>query len=89
MSSAMRKALVDALSLSPRERLELVTELLDSVEGQTDPEWDAAWNMEIAARLRAAEGRSERGGRWTDVQSRIRMRFSAKRAVTGYFSPRW
>ena len=61
MSEAVRKTFADALSLPPRERLELATELLDSVEGLTDPNWEAAWKPELDKRLEAADARAQRG----------------------------
>ena len=78
MSETVRKTFADALSLPPRDRLELATELLDSVEGQADAEWNAAWKMEIDRRLEVADTRGERGATWAEARRRILDRFSAK-----------
>ena len=77
MSEAVRKTFTDALSLPPRDRLELAAELLESIEGQADPEWDAAWTIEIEKRLEAAEARGERGASWAEARRRILARLSA------------
>jgi putative addiction module component (TIGR02574 family) len=78
MSDATRKLLADALELPASERLELVTELLESVEGPSDPDWEAAWVLELESRSRAADTREARGRPWLDVRDRIRDRLSSK-----------
>ena len=76
MSEPARKIFSEALSLPPRERLELAAELIDSVEGPADPQWEEAWKAELDARMRAAEGRPERGSSWTEARKRIVSRLS-------------
>ena len=78
MSEAARKTFLEALSLSPSERLELAAELIDSVEGASDPQWEEAWKAELDARMRAAEGRAERGSSWIEARKRIVSRLSDK-----------
>ena len=78
MSEAARRNFVDALSLSPRERLELAAELIDSVEEPADPQWEDAWKAELDARMRAADSRAERGTSWTEARKRIVSRLSDK-----------
>ena len=78
MSEPARKNFLEALSLSPQERLELAVELIDSVEGPADPQWEDAWKAELDARVRAAEGRADRGASWTEARKRIVSRLSEK-----------
>lgn len=78
MSQAGRKVLSDALALPPDERLELATELLESVEGSTDQAWEEAWKAELDVRVRAAELREEPGRPWSEVRERIRERLSSE-----------
>ena len=78
MSEEARRVFADALALPPGEKLELVTELLESVEGPSDPEWEAAWTVELDRRMEAADTRSVRDRSWPDVRDRIRDRLSSK-----------
>lgn len=50
-----------ALQLAEQERLELATELLESVEGPPDPEWERAWIEEIDRRVAAADATGRTG----------------------------
>jgi putative addiction module component (TIGR02574 family) len=65
-----------ALQLSEQERLELATELLESVEGTPDPEWERAWIEEIDRRVAAAKAAGTSGSEWTEVRSRLLTRFA-------------
>jgi putative addiction module component (TIGR02574 family) len=74
MSSAARKLLQDALVLPEHERLELASELIASVDGPQDADWDATWLAELDRRARAATARGEAAAEWTEVRSRILKR---------------
>jgi hypothetical protein len=50
MSTRFHAVAVDALTLDAADRLRLAAELIDSVEGSSDPAWDDAWLAEIQAR---------------------------------------
>ena len=65
-----------ALKLSEQERLELATELLESVEGTPDPEWQRAWIEEIDRRVAAARTTGTQPIEWTEVRARLLARFS-------------
>ena len=71
MSESQREMFQAALALSPGQRLELAAELIDSVEGAVDPEWEDAWKLELDERMRAADGREERGSSWPESRRRI------------------
>jgi putative addiction module component (TIGR02574 family) len=72
-SSDVRAA---ALQLSEQERLELATELLESVEGTPDPEWERAWIEEIDRRVSAARKAGAPSLEWGDVRARLLARFA-------------
>ena len=55
MSTGKSDLLAEALQLPARERLNLATKLLDSVEGDEDPDWEAAWLAELDRRMEEAE----------------------------------
>ena len=71
MSDAARKILQDVLTLPEDERLELASEIIASVDGPRDTDWDAAWLAELDRRTAAAKDRGESGSDWTDVRARI------------------
>lgn len=61
----------EALALDPAERLELATELIDSIEGSIDSAWSAAWAGELRRRSETADGREKRGAEWGEVRARL------------------
>ncbi len=66
--SPVRDLAAEALRLPEEERLALATELIDSVEGRADPEWETAWLRELDAR----EARGNQGVRpWSEVRKKI------------------
>ena len=71
MTESERETIQAALALSPGQRLDLATELIDSVEGPVDPEWEDAWKQELDDRMRAADARTERGTPWSKARKRI------------------
>jgi len=51
--------------------LALATELLNSVEGDADPEWDAAWLAELDRRAKDASANPASLEDWAKVRARI------------------
>ena len=43
MTKAANEVLTEALALTPQERMDLAAELLASVDGPADPDWEPAW----------------------------------------------
>lgn len=74
MSDAARKILQDVLALPENERLELASEIIASVDGPRDGDWEAAWLSELDRRTEAAKQHGESGTEWTDVRARILKR---------------
>jgi hypothetical protein len=71
MSQAARDLVARALDLPEEDRLALASELIDSVEGAADPEWERAWLEELARRK--ARG-TEDAKPWSEVRARILRR---------------
>jgi putative addiction module component (TIGR02574 family) len=71
MSDAARKLLQEVLNLPEKERLELASEIIASVDGPQDAGWDDAWVFELDRRVDAAKSRGETGSDWSEVRSRI------------------
>jgi putative addiction module component (TIGR02574 family) len=55
----------DALVLPEDERLELASEIIASVDGPRDADWDAAWLAELDRRADAAKARGGTAAEWT------------------------
>jgi putative addiction module component (TIGR02574 family) len=72
MTGRARKLLQDVLALPEDERLELASEILASVDGPPDADWEAAWLAELDRRAEAAQG----GGSsdWAEARARILKR---------------
>jgi putative addiction module component (TIGR02574 family) len=65
-----------ALQLPVEDRLALATELLESVEGPDDPEWDDAWAVELDRRVRELDEGRARGVPWPEVKAKIEARLA-------------
>lgn len=78
MSDAGRKLLKDVLALPEDERLELASEIIASVDGPHDADWESGWLAELDRRMDAAGSRREAGSDWTDARSRILKRLGRK-----------
>ena len=69
--------LADALRLPAEDRLALASELIDSVEGAADAEWDAAWLAELDRRARSV-GDPKKLDDWATVRERILTELRSK-----------
>jgi putative addiction module component (TIGR02574 family) len=74
MSSSTRRLLQDVLALPENERLELASEIIASVDGPGDGDWEAAWLAELGRRVERANARGDSGADWTDARARILKR---------------
>ncbi len=74
MRQTTRDLTTRALSLPEEERLALASELIDSVEGSADPEWERAWLDELTRRK--AHG-TEDAKPWSEVRARILQKLGA------------
>ena len=57
MTGAAHKLLKDVLALSEDERLDLASEIIASVDGPSDPDWETAWLGALDRRADAARDR--------------------------------
>lgn len=82
MSSTFHTVAIEALNLDQADRLRLAAELIDSVEGPADPDWERAWTAELDRRSAAAdarEGRGEpRGIAWSEVRAGVLKRLAER-----------
>ena len=71
MSSAAQKLLTEALRLPENERAKMASELLASLDGEPDSDWEGAWLAELDRRVEASEQRGETGSDWRAARARI------------------
>lgn len=74
MTRSPKAVLDDAMALPEEDRLELASELIASVDGPPDADWEAAWTAEIDRRIAAADRNGARASDWTEVRARILSR---------------
>jgi putative addiction module component (TIGR02574 family) len=72
VTKAANKVLTDALALSPEERMDLAAELLASVDGPADPDWEPAWQAELDRRAASSDESSTPLAEWSEVRARVR-----------------
>ena len=71
MTKAAQSVLAEALRLDLDARAEIAAELLGSLDGPSDPDAEAAWNVEIERRVAAIEAGTVQVEPWEDVRRRI------------------
>lgn len=65
-----------ALSLSDKERAELVSSLIDSLDSIADEGAENAWDQEIARRIQDLDSGKAKTVRWEEVRERISTKLS-------------
>lgn len=78
MSAAARKLLQDALALPEDERVEVASEIIASLDGPADADWNEAWVAELDRRMDAAKARGQATVDWADARARILQRLGPK-----------
>lgn len=76
MSKTAAALLTAALQLPDEERIALATELLASVDGPADADWDSAWVAELDRRAAASRERGESGKDWATVRASLLSRIA-------------
>jgi putative addiction module component (TIGR02574 family) len=71
VTKAATKVLTEALALTPEERMDLAAELLASVDGPADPDWEQAWQAELDRRAAASDASTTPPAEWSDVRARV------------------
>jgi len=74
MTVGAQKLLEDVLALPEDERLALASEIIASVDGPVDADWESAWVGELDRRVDAAKVRGTASSDWTEVRARILRR---------------
>jgi putative addiction module component (TIGR02574 family) len=66
MSSPARKLYEEALQLPPDERVQLMVDLLSSLESEPDEDVEASWIAEVERRVRTSDPADDLA--WDDVR---------------------
>lgn len=74
MTDAGKKLLEAASALPEDERLALASELIASVDGPPDGNWESAWLAELDRRVEAARDKGETASEWREVRARVLSR---------------
>jgi putative addiction module component (TIGR02574 family) len=74
MTDAAKKLLEAASALPEDERLALASELITSVDGPPDGNWESAWLAELDRRVEAARNKGEPAREWSEVRARVLSR---------------
>jgi putative addiction module component (TIGR02574 family) len=78
MTRAARNLLTQALSLPEQDRADLAAEILASLDGPADVDWNEAWAAELDRRIKAANDRGTPLPEWSAVRARILDRISRR-----------
>ena len=71
VTDAARKLLEEVLALPEEDRVKIASEVLASLDGPQDADWDETWLAELERRERAAAERGTPAPEWSEVRARI------------------
>jgi putative addiction module component (TIGR02574 family) len=71
VTKAANKVLTEALALTADERMKVAAELLASVDGPADPDWEPAWQAELDRRAAASDASDTPAAEWSEVRARV------------------
>jgi putative addiction module component (TIGR02574 family) len=78
MTQETNELLQKALALPDKERAELAGNLINSLDQTVEEDVDAAWQREIARRLREVESGSVKTVSWSEIQQKGRTLLDGK-----------
>jgi putative addiction module component (TIGR02574 family) len=78
MTVRSHQLLTDALLLPEKDRAELASQIIASLDGPPDPDADGLWAEEIARRIREFEKDPSRARDWQTVKDRIQKKLWPK-----------
>ncbi|MBI5314762.1 MAG: addiction module protein [Nitrospirae bacterium] len=78
MKQTTKKVLDAAMELPEKEKIQIVEELLAGLEGETDPEAEAAWIAEIERRTKEIERGEAKSIPWSTVRKLAAERIREK-----------
>ncbi len=82
MSTEAENLYQAALKLPEDERYYLASRLLESVEGERDPDYEEAWSAEIARRIEEIDNGTAKMIPWEEVQAKLREKLNGAADVS-------
>lgn len=74
MGDDRQRVLDEALRLSEVDRTKLISELIASLDGPADSDWEETWLAELDRRVSVAAEGGDTGSDWADARRRILSR---------------
>lgn len=78
MTDAARKLLDEVLALPEEDRVNIASDVLASLDGPSDADWDDTWLAELERRERAAAARGADAPERSEVRARILGRLASR-----------
>lgn len=78
MTAQNHRLLSDALLLPEKDRAELASQIIASLDGPPDPDAEGLWTEEIARRIREFEEDPSRAEDWQVVKARLQKKLWRK-----------
>jgi hypothetical protein len=78
MTRSAQHVLAEALKLSPEEQALVLRELLARLEGEPDPDAEAAWAGEIERRAQEARAGAPAAGDWETVCDEVEAELTGR-----------
>jgi putative addiction module component (TIGR02574 family) len=78
MSKDFKDVFREAAELSERDRATLAGLLIESLEGEPDPDVEVAWSAEIKRRVAELDAGTAKAIPWEDVRQRLLDRLNAR-----------
>jgi len=78
MTTQSHRLLSDALLLPERDRAELASQIIASLDGPPDPDAEAGWSEEFARRIQEFEKDPSRAEDWSVVKARLEQKLWPK-----------
>lgn len=72
-SATAKTVLRQALGLSSKDRARLASQLIESLDGEQDPDVDAAWDAEIKRRMEEVNSGKAKLIPWEKVRAELRQ----------------
>lgn len=89
MTDRGQKLLADALALAERERAELASELIASLDGAPDPDAEELWAEEIRRRIEEYDKNPSRAEDWSVAKARIEKKLWERKRDKSSSTGRW
>ena len=78
MTRVARQLLTEVLALPEDERAKIATEVIASLDGPADADWDETWLAELDRRVEAAKQAGDTGTDWSELRAELLAELRAR-----------